>query len=120
MAKKVRVHNSPFERDLERLRDVQRWCQQGIMFAMPDGEYSFTTGFADAVRKEMRIARSVDPTYDDGVMRRWTSRESGGVSTQQLLPVKYVGTPSGVTRNPDKLKRRMRRAPVLYLMSSPA
>src|SRR5262245_59453337 len=106
MAKKIRVHNSPFNREFEKPSDIQRWHRQGVVYEISGGEYAFTMAFATAIRREQTLAKSVDPGYDDGILRRWTARLSGGISTQQLLPVKYVGTAPGTTARPDKLKRR--------------
>jgi len=101
MAKKLRVHNSPFGRDYEKISDVARWMNQGIVFAMSSGDYSFTAVFANAVRREFVLMRSCDPGFDDGVERRWVTRGE----CRQLRPISEVGTMRGTTRRTDCLVR---------------
>lgn len=122
MAKRARVHNNPFGREVERLSDVRRWIKQGIVYEISGGEFAFSEAFADAVRREITTTRAAqDAGYDDGILRRWVTRVSGGIGVKQLLPVKYVGTANGTTRNPDRLTRRVTRGgiPVTRMQNIP-
>lgn len=127
VAKKIRVLNSPFGRDYERVSDCNRWCELGDAY-MVDGQMMFRRKFVEMIQRQ---SVEHDPTgADDGLSRRWANRESGfpgagaaalhgnlingrlivtspsGIPAKQLLLIEEVGTGSFVTGNPDKLTRR--------------